>query len=218
MASSASTAEGIEHPEEPSRRDFLYIATGTVAAVGAVATLVPLVNQMNPDASTLAAGGPVDLDISKIEPGQQVVVRWRERPVFVFHRTPETLKTLQDPKLIAVLADANSQQVQQAPYATNWHRSIKPEFGVLVGICTHLGCIPLFYPQPNATTPVADWPGGYFCPCHGSKYDPAGRVFSGVPAPYNLPVPPYTFISNTTIRIGENPSGSVWDFGAIRQL
>ena len=218
MASSASTAEGIEHPEEPSRRDFLYIATGTVAAVGAVATLVPLVNQMNPDASTLAAGGPVDLDISKIEPGQQVVVRWRERPIFVFHRTPETLKTLQDPKLIAVLADANSQQVQQAPYATNWHRSIKPEFGVLVGICTHLGCIPLFYPQPNATTPVADWPGGYFCPCHGSKYDPAGRVFSGVPAPYNLPVPPYTFVSNTTIRIGENPSGSNWDFGSIRQL
>ena len=218
MASSASTAEGIEHPEEPSRRDFLYIATGTVAAVGAVATLVPLVDQMNPDASTLAAGGPVDLDISKIEPGQQVVVRWRERPVFVFHRTPETLKTLQDPKLIAVLADPNSQQVQQAPYATNWHRSIKPEFGVLVGICTHLGCIPLFYPQPNATTPVADWPGGYFCPCHGSKYDPAGRVFSGVPAPYNLPVPPYTFVSNTTIRIGENPSGSSWDFGSIRQL
>ena len=218
MASSASTAEGIEHPEEPSRRDFLYIATGTVAAVGAVATLVPLVNQMNPDASTLAAGGPVDLDISKIEPGQQVVVRWRERPVFVFHRTPETLKTLQDPKLIAVLSDPNSQQVQQAPYATNWHRSIKPEFGVLVGICTHLGCIPLFYPQPNATTPVADWPGGYFCPCHGSKYDPAGRVFSGVPAPYNLPVPPYTFVSNTTIRIGENPSGSNWDFGSIRQL
>ncbi len=218
MASSASTAEGIEHPEEPSRRDFLYIATGTVAAVGAVAALVPMVSQMNPDASTLAAGGPVDLDISKIEPGQQVVVRWRERPVFVFHRTPETLKTLQDPKLIAVLSDPNSQQVQQAPYATNWHRSIKPEFGVLVGICTHLGCIPLFYPQPNATTPVADWPGGYFCPCHGSKYDPAGRVFSGVPAPYNLPVPPYTFASNTTIRIGENPSGSNWDFGAIRQL
>ncbi len=218
MASSASTAEGIEHPEEPSRRDFLYIATGTVAAVGALATLVPLVNQMNPDASTLAAGGPVDLDISKIEPGQQVVVRWRERPVFVFHRTPETLKTLQDKQLTSQLADPNSQQLQQAPYATNWHRSIKPEFGVLVGICTHLGCIPLFYPQPNATMPVADWPGGYFCPCHGSKYDPAGRVFSGVPAPYNLPVPPYTFVSNATIRIGENPSGSSWDFGSIRQL
>ena len=218
MASSASTAEGIEHPEEPSRRDFLYIATGTVAAVGAVATLVPLVNQMNPDASTLAAGGPVDLDISKIEPGQQVVVRWRERPVFVFHRTPETLKTLQDKQLTSQLADPNSQQLQQAPYATNWHRSIKPEYSVLVGICTHLGCIPLFYPTPSATAPVPSWPGGYFCPCHGSKYDAAGRVFSGVPAPYNLPVPPYHFVNDTTIRVGENPSDSAWNFDSIRQL
>ena len=218
MASSASITPAGLHSPEATRRDFLFIATGTVAAVGAAATLVPLVSQMNPDASTLAAGGPVDLDIGKIEPGQQVVVRWRERPIFVFHRTPETLKTLQDKQLTSQLADPESQQVQQAPYATNWHRSIKPEFGVLVGICTHLGCIPLFYPQPNAASPVADWLGGYFCPCHGSKYDPAGRVFSGVPAPYNLPVPPYTFVSNTTIRIGENPSGSNWDFGAIRQL
>ena len=108
--------------------------------------------------------------------------------------------------------------MQQAPYAANWHRSIKPEYGVLVGICTHLGCIPMFYPQPSASTPVAGWLGGYFCPCHGSKYDPAGRVYSGVPAPYNLPVPPYTFVSDTTIRVGENPSGSAWDFGSIRQL
>jgi ubiquinol-cytochrome c reductase iron-sulfur subunit len=218
MAGAATAATGNEHPEEPSRRDFLYIATGTVAVVGAAATLVPLVVQMNPDASTLAAGGPVDLDISKIEPGQQVVVRWRERPIFVFHRTPETVKSLTDPKLLAILSDPNSQNEQQAPYATNATRSIKPELGVLVGICTHLGCIPLFYPQPSANTPVADWPGGYFCPCHGSKYDAAGRVFSGVPAPYNLPVPPYTFVSNTTIRIGQNPSGSTWDFGSIRQL
>ena len=173
---------------------------------------------MNPDASTLAAGGPVDLDVSKIAPGQQVVIRWRERPIFVFHRTPETLKTLQDPKLLSLLSDPNSQQIQQPPYATNATRSIKAEFGVLVGICTHLGCIPMFYPQPSATSPVADWPGGYFCPCHGSKYDPAGRVFSGVPAPYNLPVPPYTFVNDTTLRVGENPSGRAWDFGSIRQL
>ena len=218
MAGAAAAATGTEHPEDPSRRDFLYIATGTVAAVGAAAVLVPLIAQMNPDASTLAAGGPVDLDISKIEPGQQVVVRWRERPIFVFHRTPETVKSLTDPKLLAILSDPNSQHEQQAPYATNATRSIKPELGVLVGICTHLGCIPLFYPQPSPSTPVSDWPGGYFCPCHGSKYDPAGRVFSGVPAPYNLPVPPYTFVSDTTIRIGQNPSGSAWDFGSIRQL
>jgi ubiquinol-cytochrome c reductase iron-sulfur subunit len=218
MAGSGATATGIEHPEEPSRRDFLYIATGTVGAVGAAAVLVPLIAQMNPDASTLAAGGPVDLDVSKIAPGQQVVIRWRERPVFVFHRTPETLKTLQDPKLLSQLSDPNSREIQQPPYATNATRSIKPEFGVLVGICTHLGCIPMFYPQPSESTPMTGWLGGYFCPCHGSKYDPAGRVFNGVPAPDNLPVPPYTFVSDTTIRVGENPSGSTWDFGSIRQL
>ena len=128
------------------------------------------------------------------------------------------MKTLDDPKLLSQLSDPNSQQMQQPPYAANATRSIKPEFGVLVGICTHLGCIPMFYPQPNLTSPVSNWLGGYFCPCHGSKYDPAGRVFSGVPAPYNLPVPPYTFVNETTIRVGENPSGTAWDFGSIRQL
>jgi ubiquinol-cytochrome c reductase iron-sulfur subunit len=207
-----------DHGPEGTRRDFLYIATGTVAAVGAAAVLVPLIAQMNPDASTLAAGGPVDLDVSKIEAGQQVVVRWRERPIFVFRRTPETLKTLEDPKLLSQLSDPSSQQMQQPPYATNATRSLKPEYGVLVGICTHLGCIPMFYPSPSATVPVTNWLGGYFCPCHGSKYDPAGRVYSGVPAPYNLPVPPYNFVSDTTLRIGENPGGVTWDFGSIRQL
>ncbi len=218
MASSESTSTAGAHAADATRRDFLYIATGTVAVVGGVAALVPLIAQMSPDASTLAAGGPVELDVSKIEPGQQVAIRWRERPIFVFHRTQETLKTLQDPTLTSQLADPNSAQLQQAPYATNWHRSIKPEYAVLVGICTHLGCIPVFYPQPNATAPVADWLGGYFCPCHGSKYDAAGRVFSGVPAPYNLPVPPYRFVSDTTIRVGENPSDSNFDFSSIRQL
>jgi ubiquinol-cytochrome c reductase iron-sulfur subunit len=219
MASSDTTAPSGLHGAEGTRRDFLYIATGTVAVVGAAATLVPLIAQMNPDASTLAAGGPVDLDVSKIEPGQQVVIRWRERPIFVFHRSPETIKTLQDPKLVSQLSDPNSEQMQQAPYAANWHRSIKPEYCIVVGICTHLGCIPMFYPQPNASSPVSGWLGGYFCPCHGSKYDPAGRVFSGVPAPYNLPVPPYHFVNDTTVRIGENPTDAAnWDFGSIRQL
>ena len=217
--SSEASATGIEHLEEPSRRDFRYIATGTVAAVGAAATLVPLIDQMNPDASTLAAGGPVDLDVSKIEPGQQVVIRWRQRPTFVFHRTPQMLQTLQDSKLTSLLSDPDSEQMQQPPYAHNWHRSIKPEYGIVVGICTHLGCIPLFYPQPNDTTPVTSLPGGYFCPCHGSKYDGAGRVYSGVPAPYNLPVPPYRFLNDTTIRVGENDtSAATWDFGSVRQL
>ncbi len=219
MASSASAAAGIEHPENPSRRDFLYIATAAVGAVGAVAALVPLLDQMNPDASTLAAGGPVDLDVSKIEEGAQVVIRWRQRPIFVFHRSKQTLDSMQSAEMISLLSDPNSEQTQQPPYADNWHRSLKPEFGVLVGICTHLGCIPLFYPTPSAATPVSNWPGGYFCPCHGSKYDPAGRVFSGVPAPYNLPVPPYRFVNDTTLRVGENdPSATAWNFDSIRQL
>ena len=218
MASTATTASTGGHGPEATRRDFLFIATATVGAVGAAATLVPLVDQMNPDASTLAAGGPVDLDVSKIEEGGQVMIRWRERPIFVFHRSKQTLDSMQSQQMVSLLSDPDSEQTQQPPYATNWHRSLKPEYGVLVGICTHLGCIPLFYPTPSATTPVTNWPGGYFCPCHGSKYDPAGRVFSGVPAPYNLPVPPYTFVSDATVRIGENPSGSSWDFGSIRQL
>ena len=218
MASTATTASTGGHGPEATRRDFLFIATATVGAVGAAASLVPLVDQMNPDASTLAAGGPVDLDVSKIDEGGQVMIRWRERPIFVFHRAKSTLDSMQGQQMVALLSDPNSEEPQQPPYATNWHRSLKPEYGVLVGICTHLGCIPLFYPTPSATTPVTNWPGGYFCPCHGSKYDPAGRVFSGVPAPYNLPVPPYHFTNDTTIRVGENPSDSAWNFDSIRQL
>ena len=148
-------------------------------------------SQMNPDAATLAAGGPVDLDISKMEPGQQVEVRWQDHPILVTRRPAKLLQSLQDPKLIALLADPASEELQQPPYAQNWHRSANPEYGVVVGICTHLGCIPLFYPDASASQPTSNWPGGYFCPCHGSKYDLAGRVFRGVPAPYNLPVPPH---------------------------
>ena len=217
MASTASSATA-GHAPAGTRRDFLFIATATVGAVGAAATLVPLVDQMNPDASTLAAGGPVDLDVSKIDEGQQVMVRWRQRPIFVFRRSKQTLDALQSKQMTGQLADPNSEQLQQPPYAANWHRSLKPEFGVLVGICTHLGCIPLFYPSASATTPVSNWLGGYFCPCHGSKYDAAGRVYSGVPAPYNLPVPPYRFVSDSKIRIGENPPNATFDFGSIRQM
>lgn len=211
-------------PDQPSsplpetRRDFLYIVTAVFAVVGGAATLVPMISQMNPDQATLAAGGPVDLDVSKIEPGQQVIVRWQGHPVFVTRRPEKLLQTLQDPKLIARLSDPDSEEAQQPPYAKNWHRSAKPEFGVVVGVCTHLGCIPTFYPNPSSSQPVADWPGGYFCPCHGSKYDLAGRVYSGVPAPYNLPVPPYRFTSDTMLRIGENPPGVSFDFSSILQI
>jgi ubiquinol-cytochrome c reductase iron-sulfur subunit len=201
-----------------TRRDFLYVATGAFAGVGAIASLVPMVSQMEPDAATLAVGGPVEFDTSQLQPGQQAVVRWRSRPVFITNRSPEALKELQDPRLVGRLSDPQSSELQQPPYATNWHRSIEPQFGVVVGICTHLGCIPLFYPNPSPQVPTSDWLGGYFCPCHGSKYDLAGRVFNGVPAPYNLPVPPYHFVDKI-IRIGENASEAAnWDFGSIRQI
>ncbi|MEJ2375145.1 MAG: ubiquinol-cytochrome c reductase iron-sulfur subunit [Pseudolabrys sp.] len=214
----SDASDSIEHPEQPSRRDFLYIATAAVSAVGVAGALVPLVDQMNPDAATLAAGGPVELDLDKVQPGQQVQVRWRSRPIFVINRPPEALKMLQSKVVIDRLSDPDSANHQQPKYAQNWHRSIKPEYGVLVGICTHLGCIPSFFPEPNKTTPTADWPGGYFCPCHGSKYDLAGRVYAGVPAPYNLPVPPYHFVSDKKIRIGENPKGSSFNFSSILQI
>lgn len=217
MTETAHTDAAASGPH-PSRRDFLYIATGVVGAIGAAASLVPLISQMNPDASTLAAGGPVELDLKSIAPGQQVVIQWRSRPIFVTHRTPDILQKLQEPALLSLLADPQSSELQQPPYAANWHRSIKPEFGILVGICTHLGCIPEFEPQPNPTSPVANWPGGYFCPCHGSRYDLAGRVFQGVPAPYNLPVPPHHFLTDTKIRVGENPQDSNFDFSSIRQI
>lgn len=207
-----------EIPSNSTRRDFLYVATGVVGAIGATATLIPLIDQMNPDASTLALGGPIEVDLGKVEPGQQVVVRWRSRPVFVVHRTRQTLQTLQSKSLQDQLADPRSAERQQPPYASNWHRSVQPEFGILVGICTHLGCIPRFEPQPSPTDPAPNWPGGYFCPCHGSKYDLAGRVFRGVPAPYNLPVPPYHFTSDTNVRIGENPPNVNFDFASVQQI
>ena|SRR5579871_477469 len=203
---------------EATRRDFLYVATATVGALGAAATLVPLIDQMNPDASTIAAGGPVDVDLSPVGAGQQIVVQWRSHPVMIVNRPPPVLKMLQDPALLSRLRDPKSEELQQPPYAANWHRSVNPQYAVLVGICTHLGCIPLFRPQPDPKSPVADWPGGYFCPCHGSLYDLAGRVFNGVPAPYNLPVPPYHFLSNTMIRIGENPENVTFKFESIEQI
>ncbi len=202
--------------QDPSRRDMLYIATGAVAAVGACSIIVPLVTQMEPDAATIAAGAPIDVDVSQVEPGQQILVKWRGHPIFIVNRPPEALKVLQEPTLVSKLSDPDSKALQQPDYAANWHRSVKPEYLVLVGVCTHLGCIPTF--QPDKGSVDASWPGGYFCPCHGSKYDLAGRVYSGVPAPYNLPVPPYTFTDAKTIRVGDNPAGQSFDLSNIVQL
>jgi ubiquinol-cytochrome c reductase iron-sulfur subunit len=203
------SAETVAAGHSVQRRDFLKLVTGATAAIGTAAFAWTLIDSMNPSADVIAAGAPLEIDVSKIEPGQQVIVRWRGTPILIVNRTPAALKTLQEPALVSRLSDPNSTVHQQPPFAENWHRSITLEFAVLVGICTHLGCLPSYMPQPDPTTPAPNWPGGYFCPCHGSKYDLAGRVYSGVPAPYNLPVPPYNFPDKMTLRIGENPPGQV---------
>jgi ubiquinol-cytochrome c reductase iron-sulfur subunit len=203
--------------EGEPRRDFLLLFAGALGGVAAVATLVPLIDSLNPSADVIAAGAPIDVDLAQMQPGQQRIVAWRSRPVFIVRRTGAELAMLQEPRDTGFLSDPNSTALQQPPYAQNWHRSINPEYLVVVGICTHLGCIPRFTPEVGGAL-GADWPGGYFCPCHGSKYDLSARVFRGVPAPYNLPVPPYHFVSKTVIRIGENPPGAAFDFGDVWQI
>lgn len=218
--SSTTSADPHAGPQRPdgTRRDFLTLVTGAFAAIGSAAIAWTLIDSMNPAADVIAAGAPMDIDISKIEPGQQIVVRWRGDPILVVNRSTEMLKALQDPTYVSRLADPNSQVLQQPDYAKNWHRSIKPEYAVLVGICTHLGCLPSFLPKPNPSDPVPNWPGGYLCPCHGSKYDLAGRVYANVPAPDNLPVPPHHFPDPKSVRIGENPPGSTFELSEVVQL
>jgi ubiquinol-cytochrome c reductase iron-sulfur subunit len=213
MSSHALTAGA-----QPRRRDFLTLVTGAGAAIGGAAIAWSLIDSMNPAADVLAAGAPMDIDLTHIAAGQQIVVRWRGSPILIVNRTPEAAKTLQTPALIARLSDPNSTVHQQPAYAQNWHRSVKPEFAVMVGICTHLGCLPSYMPQPSPSSPTPNWPGGYFCPCHGSKYDLAGRVYTGVPAPYNLPVPPYRFVNDKTVRIGENPPGVEFELASVVQM
>jgi ubiquinol-cytochrome c reductase iron-sulfur subunit len=218
MAETAQPGPMDAHAHEGgTRRDFLSIAATAVAGVGAACAMWPLISSMNPAQDTLAAGAPVDIDISGIQPGQQIIVLWRSRPIFIVHRTPEQIDTLKADKDAGQLRDPNSAALQQPGYAKNVYRSIKPDLLVLVGICTHLGCIPEFTPQPGGAL-GASWPGGYFCPCHGSRYDLSGRVFQNVPAPNNLPVPPYHFVNDKVIRIGENPPDSTFDFNSIEQI
>ena len=217
MADTAQPGPMAGHGHEGgTRRDFLSIAATAVAGIGAACAVWPLVSSMNPARDTLSAGAPVDIDISKVQPGQQIIVLWRSRPIFIVNRTPAMQNIVKADKDAGDLRDPQSDANQQPPYAKNVFRSVKPEYLVLVGICTHLGCIPEFQPQPGSVNP--SWEGGYFCPCHGSRYDLSGRVFQGVPAPYNLPVPPYRFVNDKTVRIGENPSDSTWDFNSIEQI
>ena len=182
------------------RRRFLVAATSVVGAAGAVGAAVPFVGSWFPSAKAKAAGAPVKVNISKIEPGQQLVAEWRGQPVFVVRRTAEALASLD--KLQDTVADPQSEASEQPTYVDPKMRSIKPEILIIVGLCTHLGCAPSYRPEVAAADLGADWQGGYFCPCHGSKYDIAGRVFKGQPAPLNLPVPPHTYETDDVIIIG----------------
>ncbi|KRE88494.1 ubiquinol-cytochrome c reductase iron-sulfur subunit [Frateuria sp. Soil773] len=188
------------------RRRFLTATTAVVGGVGVVAAVVPFIKSWEPSARAKAAGAPVTVDLSKIESGQQLIVAWRSLPVFVVNRTKAQLDAL--PSVDSRLVDPKSDQGsadQQPKYAQNENRSIKPEWLVVVGICTHLGCVPDYVPviKPEPFDP--DWKGGFYCPCHKSRYDMSGRVFSGVPAPKNLQVPPYHFVDDKTIQIGVDP-------------
>lgn len=182
------------------RRRFLVAATSVVGAAGAVGAAVPFVGSWFPSAKAKAAGAPVRVNISKIEPGQQMVAEWRGQPVFIVRRTEEALANLA--KLTDAVADPKSEASEQPAYVDPAVRSIKPELLIVVGLCTHLGCAPSFRPEVAAPDLGADWLGGYFCPCHGSKYDMAGRVYKGQPAPLNLPVPPHTYETDSLVVIG----------------
>jgi ubiquinol-cytochrome c reductase iron-sulfur subunit len=192
--------EGVDH----GRRRFLTATTAVVGGAGVVAVAIPFIKSWEPSARAKNAGAPVTADISKVEPGQRLSVLWRGQPVWIVHRTPALLATL--PQVKDRLRDPDSQVADQQPkYAQNETRSIKPEWLVVVGICTHLGCSPEYVPEIKPEPFDPEWKGGFFCPCHKSRYDIAGRVFQGVPAPMNLVVPPYQFVSDKQILIGVGP-------------
>ena len=189
---------------DKGRRTWVAIACGA-GAVGGVATAVPFVSSFQPSEKARAAGAPVEVDISALQPGQMTTVEWRGKPVWIIKRTPEQLEELK--KHNEQLADPNSDRNQYPTpeYAKNDYRSIKPEIFVGVGICSHLGCSPVskFTPGAQPSLP-ADWPGGFLCPCHGSTFDLAGRVFKNKPAPDNLEVPPHMYLSDNVLLIGED--------------
>lgn len=190
-------------PGDPQRRVWL-LATAAAGGTAAVATAVPFVSTLAPSERARAAGGPVEVDISDIPPGGSKTVEWRGKPVWVVRRTPEMLAALQGHD--TELADPQSAKDQQPAYARNAARAARPEVFVAVGICTHLGCSPTDVPKGTANPSVpADWPGGFFCPCHGSTFDGAGRVYKNKPAPTNLEIPPHRYASDTRLLIGEDP-------------
>jgi ubiquinol-cytochrome c reductase iron-sulfur subunit len=185
-----------------SKRRFLLIATGVAGAVAGAGVATPFIASFFPSERAKAAGAPVELDISKLELGQQVTTEWRGKPVWVVKRTPDMLANL--PKLDSKLTDPTSAASEQPEYCNNAVRSIKPEIWVALGVCTHLGCSPTFRPDLAPADLGPEWLGGFYCPCHGSKFDLAGRVYSGVPAPKNLVIPPHKYITEARLLIGED--------------
>lgn len=185
-----------------NRRRLLVGATAAMGAVGVAGAAVPFVKSWAPSAKARAAGASVVADVGQLEPGQRAIFEWRGKPVWVVRRTEQMIEGLA--AVERSLSDPESKQSIQPPYATNRTRSIKPEYAVITGICTHLGCSPNFRPEVGAADLGSDWQGGFFCPCHGSKFDLAGRVYSGVPAPTNLDVPPHRYESELVIVIGED--------------
>ena len=188
------------------RRRFLTATTAVVGAVGAGFAAVPFIKSWSPSARARFAGAPVSQDIGALAEGAQMVVNWRGQPIFIARRSKAMLDILGG--MDAMVADPQSGASDQPQYAQNATRSIKPEISVLVGVCTHLGCAPEFLPEVKPEPFDPDWKGGYFCPCHKSRYDLAGRVYKAQPAPLNLPVPPYHFENDTTVVIGVDPKGA----------
>lgn len=191
------TSEGVD----TEKRRFLTQAATVVGAVGAGFLSVPFISSMKPSAKAEALGAPVEVDISKIEPGQRIVVLWRGKPVWLLRRTPEALAGLSE--LTDKLRDPRSDESEQPESSHNEFRAIKPDIFVAIGVCTHLGCSPLYRPEIAPADLGPDWKGGFFCPCHGSSFDLAGRVYKGVPAPTNLAIPPYRYLADNRIMVGE---------------
>jgi ubiquinol-cytochrome c reductase iron-sulfur subunit len=185
------------------RRHFLLVATSSVGLVGAVAAAVPFLGSWRPSAKAKALGAPVEVDIGQLEMGALMKVEWRGQAIYIVRRTPEMLAKLSGND--ANLRDANSEEEQQPDYIKGETRSLKPEILVLIGVCTHLGCAPLDKFVPGDAELGASWAGGFYCPCHGSKFDLSGRVYKDVPAPTNLAVPPHRFVSDTLLTIGSDP-------------
>jgi ubiquinol-cytochrome c reductase iron-sulfur subunit len=192
---------------DEKRRRLLLIATGIGGGVAAAGAATPFLVSWFPSARSLAAGAPVEADISKVELGQQITIEWRGKPVWVLRRTPEMLALL--PKHDALLVDPESKDSEQPPYVKGPGRSIKPEVFIATGVCTHLGCSPTLKKEIGAASDMgADWPGGYYCPCHNSRFDLAARVFKGSPAPKNLVIPPHRYASDAVVVIGEDTKGA----------